>query len=84
MMQVIRLNDWEWWVGASVEEVTTAYLEEGGDESYLDDPHPEPEEKMQSLTYVDYDEERRSFAEQLEIEVANGGDFPRMFACTED
>lgn len=89
-MKICQLNDCDWWIGESLEACKADYIAETGDPDTVDDDaHELTEAELERLTFVDCDENerpiatKRSFREQLAIEVANGGTFPRMFASTE-
>lgn len=91
-----QINDMEWWIGAGTpESILADYMritgcsheDATGDEAEY--PEPLSEGALDSLKYQDSDEderpigEPRTFREQLAIEIAAGGDFPRLFAATE-
>ena len=82
-MKIVRMDDMEWWIGPSLEACLAAGRAECGADCYPDDgdPYELSEEQLQRLTFVDEDGTERSFADQLAIEVAAGGPFPRMFAA---
>lgn len=85
-MKIYALNDAEWWIGPSLEACKEAYSNPDGID---DDAHELSDAELDglTLTVVDGDEyptgEERSFRQQLEIEMANGGEFPRLFACSD-
>lgn len=85
-MKIYALNDVEWWIGPSLEACKEAYSNPDGID---DDAHELSDAELDSLqlTLVDENEaptgEVRSFRQQLEIELANGGEFPRLFACSD-
>lgn len=76
-MKIFQIDDMEWWIGQDAESVLDAVKAETG----MDDEHLD-HLKIQG---TDEDErpigEPRTFREQLAIEVAEGGGFPRMFAA---
>lgn len=96
MSQSERITVWQmdecyWWVGAGpASAMAAAFREEYG---YQEDDEVEPVElsdlELEGLKYTDCDENAqptgivRTFREQLAIEIAEGGKFPRLFACTE-
>ncbi|MBO2698136.1 hypothetical protein [Shewanella algae] len=88
-MKVFAMNECEWWVGESLESCIADYIEEYGDSDCLDEPYELTASNLDSLTFfVDEREEggellKRTFKEQLEVEIAQGGVFPRLFASTE-
>jgi len=89
-MKIIEMNDCDWWIGESLEACVKDYTEH-----YVDDPESSEDarelndDELDRLTFAVTDEnecktgEKRTFREQLAIEVAAGGEFPRMFASTE-
>lgn len=83
-IRVYRMDDMEWWVGESLVDCVAEGRRQCGDECYPDDPDEQYElsdEQMQRLTFMDDDGSKRTFAEQLAREVAEGGAFPRPFAA---
>ncbi|QGW66986.1 hypothetical protein GOY17_14000 [Lysobacter soli] len=95
-MTVWQINDMEWFAGAGTPESILAwYMEEHGlshedatgDEDEL--PRALSDHELDTLKFQDCDENERptgivrTFREQLAIEVAEGGTFPRLFASTE-
>jgi hypothetical protein len=93
---VWQINDMEWFVGAGTpESILTWYMEEHGlsheeatgDEDEL--PRALSDHELDTLKFRDCDENERptgivrTFREQLAIEIAEGGTFPRLFASTE-
>ncbi|MBB4126269.1 hypothetical protein GGR77_001559 [Xanthomonas translucens] len=87
-MKIFQIDDMEWWVGADAESVLAAVKEETGmDDEDLEDFQEVNEDDLDRLKFQDSDEEERpigeprTFREQLVIEVAAGGKFPRMFAA---
>ena len=87
-VRVYRMDDMEWWVGESL----AACVEEGkrqcGPDCY-DEPSLQYEltdEQLQKLMFIDESDGaepsvKRTFAEQLAREIAEGGPFPRPFAA---
>jgi hypothetical protein len=95
-VRVFEINDCEWWAGdCTPEEMLADYIKDTGctHEQATGDTDTLPRElsdsEMDLLMFTDTDEnerrtgEPRPFREQLAIEVAAGGTFPRLFACTE-
>lgn len=87
-IRVFRMDDMEWWVGESL----AACVEEGrrqcGAECYpdSDEQHELSDAELQRLMFIDESDGaeppvKRTFAEQLAREVAEGGPFPRPFAA---
>jgi hypothetical protein len=89
VVKVFQLDDCEWWAGETLEACITEARSLCGRDSYPDaeqDGHELGAEEMQRLMYIDDggpERVQRTFAEQLEREVAEGGVFPRLFASTE-
>lgn len=85
-LKVFALDDIEWWVGESLEACLAAARAEAGDDCYREpsDQHEVSPAAMHKLKFID-DEDNctRTFAEQLEREIARGGSFPRIFAATD-
>lgn len=92
-MKIYALNDCDWWIGESLEACIADYRTNytSDPDSVDDDAHELTDEELDTLKFVVVDEdedenptrEKRSFREQLAIEIAEGGVFPRMFASTE-
>ena len=85
-MKIVAINDCEWYVGESVEACVKDYRENiESNPDYSDEARELTEEDMDLLKFEDDDLSgtHRTFREQLAIEIAEGGVFPRMFASTE-
>jgi hypothetical protein len=89
-MKIIQINDCDWWIGESLAACVSDYKKNvDGDPAYTDDARGLTDEELDSLKFSicnEYEQstgQKRTFREQLAIEVAEGGDFPRMFASTE-
>jgi len=88
-MNVYAINEYDWMIGASLEDCINEYILCYGDPEIIDEPQELTETQLESLThFVDERDEggellKRTFKEQLAIEVATGGDFPRLFTSTE-
>ena len=94
---IVAVNDCELWIGESVEACVAAAAKEYGHDDSNDpsdmeqykDAYALNDEQLDRLRYVDADEneqptgETRTFREQLAREVAEGGEFPRLFAATD-
>ena len=89
-VHIWEINDIEWWIGAGTrEDIRAAVIDTYGDVFEDDDEYPQvlSDAAIDSLNYYYGDEEQvdktliRTFREQLAIEVADGLDAPRMFAC---
>lgn len=89
-MKIFKIDDCEWWIGADAESVRAAVVDQYGytDED-LEDFSELSDAELDTFKFVDTDEderpisEPRTFREQMAIEVAQGGSFPRMFAAEE-
>ncbi|MDO9365160.1 MAG: hypothetical protein Q7T58_02290 [Methylotenera sp.] len=87
-MKIFEMNDCDWVVGESLEQIKLAYLKDYGENAEYAMELTDSE--LDTLIFTDCDENetptggKRTFREQLEIEVAAGGTFPRLFASTED
>ncbi|MRG98826.1 hypothetical protein GIY21_00805 [Xanthomonas sontii] len=89
-MKIFRIDDCDWWIGPDAATVLAAVKDEyGSTDEDLQDFHELDDDQLDRLKFVDTDEdertvgEPRTFREQLAIEVAEGGNFPRLFATTE-
>lgn len=89
-MKIIEMNDCDWWIGESLVACVKDYQDNIEDSpGYTQDARELTEEELDSLKFSLRDEnerptgQKRTFREQLAIEVAQGGDFPRLFASTE-
>ena len=84
-LKVFSIDDCDWWIGRNAQEcIDDRHESYGPDEDFDENAVYELSEKqMNALNYVDEDGSKRSFKEQLSIEVERGGRFPRMFATTE-
>lgn len=89
-MKIYRMNECDWWIGESLEACKDDYAREYGDPDAADDARELTDEELDRLMFRDDEGEdsagfpqRRSFREQLAIEIDDGGTFPRLFASTE-
>lgn len=87
-IKVFALDDIEWWAGESLEACIAEGRKQCGAECYWEpaEQYEVSPEAMQKLKFIDDDGPEpvtRTFAEQLEREVAAGGKFPRLFAATD-
>lgn len=89
-MKICEINDCDWWIGESLEACIKDYQDNVEDSpEYTEDARELTEEELDSLHFTETDENevpsgiKRTFREQLAIEIAAGGTFPRMFASTE-
>lgn len=88
-MKIFRMNDCDWWIGESIEACKADYIKECGDPEYVEDAEELADWELDALRFTVTDEDdvpdgtTRTFREQLALEIAKGGTFPRMFASTE-
>lgn len=87
-MKLFMINDCEWWIGADADSVRQAVKEEYGyTDADLEDFSEVGDDGLDHLKYTDCDEDEcpigdpRTFRDQLAIETAAGGKFPRLFAA---
>lgn len=86
---VFRVNDVDWWLGETAEQVLHDYCVRTGlaPRDALDEGDALPrlltDAELDALPFVDIDGTRRTFREQLQREIALGGPVPRSFASTE-
>jgi len=86
-MKIFEMNDCDWVVAESLEQSKLAYLKDYSDD--VEDARELTDSELDTLIFTDRDEnetptgDKRTFREQLAIEVAAGGTFPRLFASTE-
>jgi hypothetical protein len=87
-----QINDCEFYIGAgTAEEIMAAYTADTGVTAEDNEGMPVAldDEALDSLRFHDADENEqltgtsRTFREQLAIEIAEGGEFPRLFAATD-
>lgn len=87
-MKIYQMNDCDWWIGPSLEACKNDYIDICGDPTACEDAEELSDEALDRMRCQDTDEDEnplevRTFREQLAIEIAEGGTFPRMFASTE-
>ncbi|MBO2589350.1 hypothetical protein [Shewanella algae] len=85
-MKVFAMNECDWMVGESLEDCIQCYVKDfGGNESIYYPCELDGEQLDASVFIADEngDLSKRTFKEQLAIEVDKGGVFPRLFASTE-
>ncbi len=87
-MRVYRMDDMEWWVGESLAACVAEGRRQCGADCYpdSDEQHELSDDELQRLIFIDESDGaeppvKRTFAEQLAREVAEGGAFPRPFAA---
>jgi hypothetical protein len=82
-MKIFALNDCDWVIGESLETCVEFYCGFISEEEMEDDKHELSDAELDSLKFHDFDESGvtviRTFREQLAIEIAAGGEFPRIF-----
>lgn len=88
-MKIIQMNDCDWFIGESLESCVADAMKNYYDDSiYVEDARELTDDELDTMKFSDrsddrQDETTRTFRKQLEIEIAKGGEFPRMFASTE-
>lgn len=85
-MKIFRMNDCDWMIGPTLEECIAYFQEEYS--GTVEDARELTDEELDTLIFCDSNVHdipvaRRTFRKQIQIEVANGGSFPRFFASTE-
>ena len=87
-VRVYRMDDMEWWVGESLAACVAEGRRQCGAECYpdSDEQYELTDEQMNRLMFIDESDGaeppvKRTFAEQLAREVAEGGPFPRPCAA---
>ncbi|AYA90395.1 MULTISPECIES: hypothetical protein [Stenotrophomonas] len=86
-IKIFAVTESEWWMGTDLDSVVKAAQEEYGlGDDDVADAVELVDSDLDSLNFCDSDEDgrptghKRTFREQLVIEVAAGGSFPRLFA----
>jgi len=86
-IKIFAVTESEWWMGTDLASVVKAAQEEYGlDDEDVASAIELVDADLDSLNFSDSDEngqptgQKRTFREQLAIEVAAGGAFPRLFA----
>jgi len=86
-MQVFEMDDCEWWIGPSrcacLWAFAREYDTEVSSDEIAEDAPALTEQQLADLPFYADDGTTITFAEQLAIERAKGGEFPRMFASSE-
>jgi hypothetical protein len=89
-IKVFRINDCDWWAGASLDECIAAYIADTGDEDLIEDARELTDEEMEKFFFVEDEEDedfrqgdKKPFRQKLEEMVRDGRPFPLMFASTE-
>jgi hypothetical protein len=87
-IRVYRMDDNEWWAGESLAACVAEGRRQCGADCYpdSDEQHELSDDELQRLIFIDESDGaeppvKRTFAEQLAREVAEGGAFPRPFAA---
>jgi hypothetical protein len=84
-MRVFRLNDYEWYAAYSLEEAIRLAMSNSGlsrEEAADEDAAELTDAELGRLKFTDEDGTKRSFREQLALEIA-AGSAPGPFATTE-
>ena len=88
-MNIYQIDDYDWWIGESLTSCVADYLVTYGNDVGVSEARELTDEELDSLIFTDtYEDDtptgtRRTFREQLAVEISIGGEFPRMFASTE-
>lgn len=85
-IKIFALDDCDWWAGESLDACLAEARKECGEGSYCDaeqDGYELSAADMQNLNFREEDGTRRTFADQLALEIAKGTTFPCFFASTE-
>jgi len=86
-MKVYEIDDYHWFVGATLEEcIDEYYAFYGSPDDDVSQARELSSEELDRLVFADLQGEnrtQRSFRDQLAIEIETGGEFPRLFATTE-
>lgn len=88
-MNIFQMNDCDWFIGESLEACRAEFAKNFDDDPiYTEDARELTDAELDTLKFSDrsddgQDETTRTFRKQLAVEIANGGEFPRMFASTE-
>ena len=88
-MIICMMDDCTWYIGESVEACVEAFRREMVSDYETDDEYPLQldDDALDTLLFHDTNEnekpvgQARTFREQLAIETAEGGVFPRLFAA---
>ncbi len=86
-MKVFQMNDCDWMIGLSLIDCKRAYLRDYCEDT--DEARELDEEELDTLIFTDCDENetpsgiKRTFREQVQVEISACGEFPRLFASTE-
>jgi hypothetical protein len=84
MIKVYKINDCDWWAGKSFEECLAAANEwDQRDWSSESDLEPMSEDSLRATKYHDGGDYVSNFYEALQKDIANGTEFPCLFASTE-
>jgi hypothetical protein len=83
-VKIVQINDCDWWIGESLEACVQDYRENVDDApEYTGDARELTDAELDKVMFNDEDGSKRTFREQLAVDVAEGGKFPRLFASTE-
>lgn len=86
-MKIFSMNECDWYVGETLESCVADYHIYFSDDT--EEARELTEEELNKLIFIDTNEDeyptgdKRTFREQLAIEIEKGGPFPRLFATTE-
>lgn len=88
-IKIFRMSEYDWFAGESLDQCKKLALQDFGyDEDSFDKPREITEEELDELIFVeDIDDdppgERKPFRQKLAEMIAEGAEFPDMFASTE-
>jgi len=83
-MKLICIDDCDWYIGESLEACRKHAIDLTGNDTC--EAYELFDLDLKKIIFTDIDEDpvvTRSFKEQLNIEIAKGGEFPRFFATSE-
>lgn len=85
-MKIVQINDSEWMIGESLDACVAGYVENYGDADGVDEPSELSDSELDGIISLDEGTGeiiKRTIREQLEIEIAAGGIFPRHFGSSD-
>lgn len=82
---VVQINEYDWMIGDNVESCVDEYQKSfSSDPNDYSDAWALDDQELDKLIFRDeITGIERTFKEQAQIEIQNGGQFPRIFACAE-
>lgn len=87
-VKVFKVDDYNWMIGYDMDSCINDAVENYGvnKKDAEEEAYALSDNQLNSIKYIDFNGDttvERTFAEQLQIEIEAGGDFPRLFACSE-